>query len=249
MVSTSVTPATPDEIWAILRETAQRQKEHEVEAARWREEDARRREEDAKRREEDAKQREEEAKRQERAEAEDAKRREEWAELKRGFAETKELFDRTDRQIERNNSEMGRLRNSFGEVIEHLVAPGIKERFCDLGLDFSLGKIAANMVVSENGKDVAEADLWLENAQTILVVEVKAKVKMKDVGKHKDRLEKIRGVHDGLNDSRRIIGAMAGAVFGSKERGAAHDAGFFVLAQTGDTMHMDIPEGFKPKEW
>jgi len=228
MVSTSVTPASPDEIWAILRETAQRQKEHEVEAARWREEEAKRREE---------------------AEAEDAKRREEWAELKRGFAETKELFDRTDRQIERNNSEMGRLRNSFGEVIEHLVAPGIKERFCDLGLDFSLGKIAANMVVSENGKDVAEADLWLENAQTILVVEVKAKVKLKDVGRHKDRLEKIRSVHDGLNDSRRIIGAMAGAVFGSKERGAAHDAGFFVLAQTGDTMCMDIPEGFVPREW
>jgi len=274
MVATSVAeqpPATPEEIWAILRETAQRQREHEVETARWREEDAKRREEDAKRRRkaeaedakqreedaerrrkaeaEDAKQREEDAERRRKAEAEDAKRWEEWAELKRGFAETKELFDRTDRQIERNNSEMGRLRNSFGEVIEHLVAPGIKERFYDLGLDFSLGKIATNVRVSESGRDIAEADLWLENGETILVVEVKAKVKIKDIGKHKDRLEKIRRVHDGLNDRRRIIGAMAGAVFGPEEREAALDAGFFVLAQTGDTMRMDIPEGFKPKEW
>jgi hypothetical protein len=25
--------------------------------------------------------------------------------------------------------------------------------------------------------------------------------------------------------------------------------GFFVVAQSGDTMNIDVPEGFKPKEW
>jgi len=228
--------ATPEAVWATLDRIA-----------KYHEETAKRQAEATERQE--AKRREEEAMRQEEIERYEAKRREAWAELDRKFAETKELFDRTDRQIEKNNSEMGRLRNSFGEVIEHLVAPGIKERFDDLGLDFSFATIAADVVVSENGKDVAEADLWLENGETILVVEVKAKVKTKDVGKHKDRLEKIRRVQDGLNKRRRIIGAMAGAVFGPDEREAALEAGFFVLVQTGDTVRMDIPEGFRPKEW
>ena len=260
MVATQATdqnPATPQEIWAILRETTAKQKEHELrweqEAIRRQEEDARRKEEYARRQKEyeaqEARRQEEYARRQEeyaRRQEEDAKRQakseQEWAELRR-------LFDRTDQQIARNNSEMGRLRNSFGEVIEHLVAPGIRERFGDLGMDFSSGKIAANMVVSEAGKDVAEADLWLENGQTILVVEVKAKVKTKDVGKHKERLEKIRSAHDKCGDRRRILGAMAGAVFGPGQREAALEAGFFVIVQSGDTMRMDLPEGFVPKEW
>jgi len=219
------TSATPEEIWAIIRETQLLQKKWQAEAKQ----------------------------RQEEYEARQKDADERWArerdELNRKFAETKELFDRTDRKIEANNGEMGRLRNSFGEVIEHLVAPGIKERFAGLGLDFSSGKIAANMVVSDGGKDVAEADLWLENGETVLVVEVKAKVKAKDVSKHMERLEKIRGAHDRCNDRRRIVGAIAGAVFGPGQREAALEAGFFVIAQSGDTMRMDIPDGFKPREW
>jgi len=256
-------PATPEEIWAILRETAQRQKEHEE---RWNREIAMREKESAKRREEAALRREEDAKRREenvKLWEEEAKRREEWAEFRKGweetkamfdkserqFAETKELFDRTDRKIEANNGEMGRLRNSFGEVIEHLVAPGIEERFGNLGMNFDSGKATANMEIKEGGKVVAEADIWLENDQTILVVEVKAKVKIKDVSQHKKRLEKIRAMQNRYNDQRKIIGAIAGAVFGAEQRKLALDAGFFVIAQTGDTMKMDVPENFKPREW
>jgi len=54
-----------------------------------------------------------------------------------------------------------------------------------------------------------------------------------------------RLVIGGPNDRRRIIGA----VFGPNQREADLNAGFFVLAQTGGTMRVDIPEGFKPKEW
>ncbi|MCL2191507.1 MAG: hypothetical protein FWB79_05925, partial [Treponema sp.] len=67
--------------------------------------------------------------------------------------------------------------------------------------------------------------------------------------KHKERLEKIRSAHDKCGDRRRILGAMAGAVFGPRQREAAQEAGFFVVAQSGDTMRMDLPEGFVPREW
>ena len=30
---------------------------------------------------------------------------------------------------------------------------------------------------------------------------------------------------------------------------AVLEAGFYVIEQSGDTMRIDIPEGFVPKEW
>ena len=51
------------------------------------------------------------------------------------------------------------------------------------------------------------------------------------------------------NDNRKIYGALAGAIFGTKEKAIAIDAGFFVLEQSGGTMKISVPEGFTPKEW
>jgi len=201
----SQAPATPEEIWAILRETAQRQKEYEAEAAR------------------------------------------RWREYDRRWEETRERWDKADRRIDQANEKIGGLDNTFGEIIEHLVAPGIEERFGELGLHFD--KINSNVRIKQDGQRLAEVDLLLESPESIMAVEVKAKVTTKDVERHKIRLEKLRGYYSRRGDQRRILGTIAGAVFGPLERDAALEAGFFVTVQSGDTMHMDVPEGFKPKEW
>ncbi|MCL2191615.1 MAG: hypothetical protein FWB79_06480, partial [Treponema sp.] len=67
--------------------------------------------------------------------------------------------------------------------------------------------------------------------------------------RHQARLEKLRGYYDSLGDRRRILGAVAGAVFGPPERDAAIEAGFYVMVQSGETMNMHVPEGFAPREW
>ena len=223
-------PSTPEKIWATLDRIAARQGEFELKAAaRW--------EEDTKRWKVEAEQREAEAARRE---AEAAKREAEDARLKEMFKETKELFDK-------GRQEMGDLRNSFGELAEHLVAPGINDRFGELG--FSFGKVSPNVQIIENGKVITEADLVLENPDCIIVVEVKAKPKIKDVKTHERRLERMRGWHDRNGDRRRILGVMAGAVFGSQEREAALESGLYVIVQSGDTMKLEIPEDFAPREW
>jgi len=33
------------------------------------------------------------------------------------------------------------------------------------------------------------------------------------------------------------------------ERQAVSEAGFYVLVQSGDTMKLELPEGFVPREW
>jgi len=171
-----------------------------------------------------------------------------WDRLKEQFEETKKLFDRTDLLIEANNKEMGRLGDRFGQMVEHLVAPGIEERLGELGYHFNDDQ-SLRRKIKENGKVVAEIDLMLENKDIIVVAEAKAKVGKDDVEDHELRLEKLRGVYDRRGDHRRLLGVVAGAVFASEVQKAAIKAGFFVLVQSGDTMKLEIPEGFKPWEW
>jgi hypothetical protein len=46
-----------------------------------------------------------------------------------------------------------------------------------------------------------------------------------------------------------IKGAIAGAIFGAAEKKATMEAGLYVVEQSGDTMKIDVPEDFVPREW
>ena len=46
-----------------------------------------------------------------------------------------------------------------------------------------------------------------------------------------------------------LIGAIAGAIFPKEVKESALQAGFYVFVQSGDTMKLEIPEGFKPREF
>ena len=48
---------------------------------------------------------------------------------------------------------------------------------------------------------------------------------------------------------RKIHGAIAGAVFTKGVKKLTLEAGMYVLEQSGDTMKMDVPKGFVPREW
>ena len=45
------------------------------------------------------------------------------------------------------------------------------------------------------------------------------------------------------------MGAIAGAIFGSEEKKATIEAGLYVIEQTGDTMRINVPDGFVPRKW
>ena len=212
-----------------MRVKARERRQREEEDKRRQEEDKRRQEED-KRRDEERKQRDEDYKRQ------------------------KESLDRLDRQTSRNArlmkatfKEVGGISNTLGEIVEHLVAPGLEERFEKLGVKLDL--VGPNVKLKEDGKAIAEIDVLLSNAERIIAVEVKSKPQAEDMAAHAARLEKLRGYFDRRGDGRRLMGAIAGAVFSGPAKKAALDAGFYVMAQSGETMKMENPEGFQPKEW
>jgi len=176
------------------------------------------------------------------------KREAERAEFDRKWAKTMENWERADRRIEEAHRQLGGISNTFGEVIEHLVIPGIEERFAEMGMRFN--QVSARRKLKDSaGKVVAEIDLLLENDDIVVVVETKGKPSIKDIERHGGKLEKLREWLGGERERRRILGVVAGAVFGSGERLAALEAGFYVVVQSGDTMCMDIPDGFEPKVW
>ena len=170
-------------------------------------------------------------------------------ELRESNKELKESQKETDRQIKNLSSQMGGLHNSFGELAEHLVAPGIIERFNILGYHFDDISRGRREIRDGHGKVKAEIDIMLENGDYIIAVEVKAEPKEKDIERHIKRLEILREHRNKHNDTRKIRGAIAGAVFPHDVKNAAIEAGFYVLEQSGDTMKMVTPEGFIPKEW
>jgi hypothetical protein len=62
-------------------------------------------------------------------------------------------------------------------------------------------------------------------------------------------MEKLRLYADRTGDKRKFLGAVAGAIASEEVKAFAVKSGLFVLEQSGDTVQISVPEGFKPREW
>ena len=168
-----------------------------------------------------------------------------WAAL----MEDRKQIQETARQMKETDRKIGELSNRFGELAEHLVAPNIANRFNELGHHFDGVAPNGYEIRDDKGMVIAEVDILLENGDCIMAVEVKSRPRIQDIEHHIKRMKILREHRNKKRDSRKIYGAIAGAVFGSKEKQATIEAGFYVLEQSGDTMKMVIPHDFIPQEW
>ena len=169
--------------------------------------------------------------------------------MKETDRQLREQMKETDRQMKETNRRIGELGNRFGELAEHLVAPSIKEKFNELGFTFE--RIYQNLAITDfaSKRCLAEIDLMLENGDIVIAVEVKAKPVQKDIDKHIERIEVLRRRADARSDTRKFQGAIAGAIMTDEVRDYTHSAGFYAIEQTGDTVRINIPKDFKPREW
>ena len=163
--------------------------------------------------------------------------------------ETDRQMKETDRQMKETDRKLGKLGNRFGELAEHLVSPGIVEKFNALGFHFTRDTKDNIFRDSETGRSLAEVDIVLENGDIVIAVEIKSKLRDKDVDDHLSRMEVLRRIADRRGDSRKYRGAMAGAILTDETRDYALAAGLYVLEQSGDTIKLNLPKGFVPREW
>jgi len=205
--------ATPEEVWALLRESAAIQAETKLQMQ------------------------------------ETDRRIQELVESQKETAlrmkETDRRMQETDRRMKETDKKFGDLSNRFGELAEHLVAPSIKEKFNALGFTFK--KVSQNIqITNASGSLTAEIDILLENGDTVIAVEVKAKPKQSDIDDHIKRLELLRAEDD---QRKRFHGAIAGAIMSNELRNYILKNGFYPIEQSGDTVKINVPEGFKPRQW
>jgi len=171
------------------------------------------------------------------------------------FQETKQRQQETDRliqdtalQMKETDRRIGELGNRFGELAEHLVTPSIDKKFNELGFTFE--QVSQNIrITNGSGKSLAEIDILLENGDIVIAVEVKTKALHKDVEEHINRMEVLRRRADTRNDNRKFQGAIAGAIMSDEVRNHIIKNGFYVIEQSGDTVKIEIPDGFKAREW
>ena len=165
------------------------------------------------------------------------------------FQELREEMKETDRRMKETDRRIGELGNRFGELAEHLVAPSIMEKFNERGFHFT--DKSENIEIKKAGHPdtYTEIDILLENDNLAIAVEVKAKPGEKDVDEHLERMEILRMKADKRKDSRKFQGAIAGAIMHQAIRSYALEKGLYVIEQSGDTVCINIPEGFKPREW
>jgi hypothetical protein len=175
-----------------------------------------------------------------------------WAalmETQKKIDQTAEQMKETDRQMKETDRRVGELTNRFGTVVEHMVVPNLLEKFKTLGFTFEIAH--KNSEIADRKNNIfLEVDVFLENGDKVMIVEIKATPTEKDVDDHIKRMEKLRAYADLHNDARKYLGAIAGVVTTDPVKNYALKQGFFVVVPSGDTFNIIKPEGkYHIKEW
>jgi len=166
-----------------------------------------------------------------------------WAMLQELAASQKE----TDKQIKEINKRHGDFTNSFGEIVEYMVAPNLQDRFYDLGLEFP--EVSNDIKIKDKKSGISlQVDVYLQSSDTAMLVEVKADLSISDINAHMQRLEKMRKYADLCGDKRVFLGAVAGVVVKDSVREHALTQGLYLVEPSGQTFNITPPHD-KPKEW
>jgi len=128
-----------------------------------------------------------------------------------GMKELRESQKETDRIVKETSKQIGTINNRFGEIVEYMIAPNLKEKFREMGLKFH--QASPDVVFSDDDNDIKfEVDVLLQNGDKAMLVEAKATFTTEDVKDHVERLKKMRKYADLHGDKRVFLGAVAGVV-------------------------------------
>ncbi|MDR0784403.1 MAG: hypothetical protein LBE74_00765 [Treponema sp.] len=169
-------------------------------------------------------------------------------ELREDSKETDRRMKETDRMIKELSRNIGGVNDTLGKWAEEMVSVRLWEKFNALGYDFT--SATRNKKFLKGGQTIAEVDIFLENGEYAMPVEVKATLTTRDVDGHLKRLGLVREELDRRGDGRRLVGAVAGAVTPDDVRNYAQKRGLYVIVQSEDsTTIASAPEDFAPRVW
>ena len=171
------------------------------------------------------------------------------AEIDRIQKETAQQMKETDRLAKEAHKKISKLGSRIGDIVEHMLGDRIIDKFQALG--YAITQCGRRYKFGlPKSVDRGEVDLYLENGDIAILIEIKTTLQTADVRKHLERMEKFRRCADARGDKRRFIGAVAGIVIEGEAQEFALENGMYVIVQSGESFEIaDVPEGFQVKEW
>ena len=145
------------------------------------------------------------------------------------------------------NKRFGDFTNRFGEVVEYMIAPNLLVKFRECGLKFH-ESMTDRVFSDDDSNPLFEVDVFLQNDDTAMLVEIKTKLTTEDVKEHVERLEMMRAYANLRGDKHAFLGAVAGVVMTPNAKKYALGQGLYVVEPSGETFNITPPNG-KPKEW
>jgi hypothetical protein len=162
------------------------------------------------------------------------------------FQETDRKLRKTEKLIDSIGKQVGGLHNSIGKIVELLMTPSLASKFRKLGYTFT--KFSRNVSI-EDKQILTGIDVFVENGEYALVVEVKSVPDEDDIKHHLKRMEILRQYADKHGDRRKSLGAIAAPGFSKPLRQEIISAGLFVIEAAEESVTVDVPEGFEPRKW
>jgi predicted nuclease of restriction endonuclease-like RecB superfamily len=170
-----------------------------------------------------------------------------WAILQEVAKSQKEYEQDRKKDKAEFNERLGNYINLFGDFTEYVMAPKLREKFSEIGLDFP--KANRNSSIKDKVNNIfLETDVMLENGDKAMMVEIKTQLTVERINKHIERLEKMRKYADLHGDKRNFLGAVAGVVVDDEAREYALNQGLYLIEPAGEELNITSPNG-KPKEW
>ncbi|MBU6352360.1 MAG: hypothetical protein KGS73_19695 [Chloroflexi bacterium] len=170
--------------------------------------------------------------------------------LKESGQETERRLQETERLLressQRVDAQMGKWGNRLGEFVEWQVRPAAVKLFQERGIDVT--ELQSNISVYRGAEEGMEIDLLAVNGTQAVAVEVKSKLTQQDVDEHLERLAKFKRLlprYQTVN----ILGAVAAFVIPTDVARYAYQNGLFVIAQSGQNLVILNDSKFRPKAW
>jgi hypothetical protein len=162
--------------------------------------------------------------------------------------ELRKSQEETAQQLKETGKRVGAIINRFGEMVDYMIIPNLVAKFEELGFTFT--KTTRTEIADREHSIFTEVDAFLENGDTVMIVEIKTRPSVEDINDHIGRMEKLRYFADLHGDKRKYLGAMAGVVFSDSEKIYALKKTFYVIEPSGDTFNIIEPKGeYYPHEW
>ncbi len=168
----------------------------------------------------------------------------EWQEIKAMFKETDRQFKETDKKI---NKVHGEFTSQWGKLVEAIVRPACLNLFRARGIDVS--RTHENTTIEKDGIKKAEYDAILANGSEVVIVEVKTKLRKKDVEYFTKKLSEVKTYMPEYTN-KKVYGAMAAISFDREADKEAVKKGLFLIKGSGEGV-VDIANSkdFKPKAY